>query len=742
MSPDFVSRRRRLFLSYGHRDAMDLALRLRTGLEAAGYSVWQDEQRIRAGRAWTDEIRQGLRESDLVIALLSPHAVRRRGWDTSPDDQDSVCLDEVEYAIDACRIPVLPVMAVPCEPPFRIYRLQYLDLREWQESRARYDALERMVLDGVAECLAAGRAPLRKWERLPEPWDFTAFLAERRRWFTGRTWLFDALRDRLAHGTNPLIVLTGAPGIGKSAFFASLVHSNPEGRILAYHCCQDTSPATLSPAVFVRSLAAMISARDAGYAAMLEHADTLAALDEARVTADPASAFERVVLNLLHKLPVPEAPPRLLLIDALDEALAWSGPLNLVDLLSSRVGALPGWLKIVATTRDDPRVKRRFRAADLLPIDSAARDNEADLRGYVRMRLEAEPLYTKAGAQRQEIGRKVLARGTGNFLVVSQTLDAVESGLMSADDLDTLAPGLHPLYEGFFDRIYRRAGVDFAPSRTMLQSLVAAQEPPSRAQLAAVTGLDAEADLPPILARLASMVPPRDGRYSLFHKTLAEWLTGWHAEEDQPVAGEYYVSSQSGHRRWADALLQRHARGSAAWDAPLRRHIATHLVGAERWARTCRRASRHSFCRSHGRESGHDCLRPRGRIRHRRAKSARDTREASPHRSGSRDTPARCGVPRPVSREPVSMPLEPRLLARWPECQGVLHRAGWLAPTLGSGRAQAERARRALAGQQGGSLPARCLASHPSSASRNARNRATRHHPGAQRQLRYGHGLA
>jgi|SRR3954452_20380932 hypothetical protein len=98
-----------IFLSYGHRDTTELALCLRGDLEAASYSVWQDEKRIRSGRAWTDEIRQGLRESDLLIALLSPHAVRRKGWDQNADDQDSVCLDEIEYAIDACQLPVLVV---------------------------------------------------------------------------------------------------------------------------------------------------------------------------------------------------------------------------------------------------------------------------------------------------------------------------------------------------------------------------------------------------------------------------------------------------------------------------------------------------------------------------------------------------------------------------------------------------------------------------------------------------------
>jgi len=359
-------------------------------------------------------------------------------------------------------------MVLSCEPPFRIYRLQWIDFRSWQESSGRYEDLKKKLLTAVAECLVTGRAPLRKWERLPEPWDFTAF-------------------------------------------FASLVHANPAGQILAM-------------------------------------------LDEARVAADPASAFEVLILNLLNKLPEPADTPRFLLIDALDEALALPGSssssLNLLELLSSRLAALPSWLKIVATTRDDPFVKRRFRTANLLPLDAATQDNERDLRAYVSARLEAEPLFTKAGDRRREIGDKVLARGTGNFLVVAQTLDAVESGLLVADDLDTLAPGLHPLYEGFFDRLYKRAGVDFAPARLLLQCILAAQEPPLREELAAVTGLDAETDLPLMLSHLASMVPPRSARYSPYHKTLAEWLTGWNAREDQPIAGEYYISLKKGHRLW------------------------------------------------------------------------------------------------------------------------------------------------------------------------------------------------
>jgi len=576
---------KQIFLSYGHRDATELALRLRGDLEARGYSVWQDEERIRAGQAWTDEIRDGLRESDLVLALLSPHAVRRKGWGGDADGDDSVCLDEIEYAVDACRVPVLPVMAVTCEPPFRIFRLQYVDFRTWDESAAHYDELVQALLTGIAECFASGRAPLRSWARLPEPWDFTAFLAERRRRFTGRSWLFDALRGTLADTAAPAVLLTGSPGVGKSAFFASLMHENPGGQILAYHCCQATTPATLSPAVFVRSVAAMIAARDPTYAGMLEQSDLLSALDEAAVAADPASAFELVVLNPLHKLPVPDSTPRLLMIDAVDEALGWPGMPTLLDLLSAKLGAFPEWLKIVATTRGEWGVKRRFRAAEVLSLDESRRENVDDLRAYAVARLAAKPelIPAELGATRDEIVEKLLGRADGNFLVLVQTLNAVDTGLFDLAELDELAPGLHPLYEGFFDRLFERAGVDFAPSRTVLQCIVAAQEPPSREELADVTGLDAESDLPPMLARLASFVPARSGRYSPFHTTLVEWLTGWNDEDDQPVAGAYYISLKTGHRQWATLLLERYTGAPEAWDVYLRRHLPMHLSGAGQW---------------------------------------------------------------------------------------------------------------------------------------------------------------
>jgi hypothetical protein len=79
---------RQIFLSYGHRDATEVALRLRDDLEANGYSVWQDEKRIRGGHG----------------------AGHRWKWDDSTDtrpNQTKLALVEVETGAPIAQFPEL-----------------------------------------------------------------------------------------------------------------------------------------------------------------------------------------------------------------------------------------------------------------------------------------------------------------------------------------------------------------------------------------------------------------------------------------------------------------------------------------------------------------------------------------------------------------------------------------------------------------------------------------------------------
>ena len=128
----------KLFLSYGRKDASGLARRLKDDLEQKGYEVWMDTSEVRSGSEWAEEIEDGLRSTQMVLALLSPHAVRKS---TGPGEDDSVCLDEISFArFSQPPTHIIPVMAEPCEPPFVLFRLDQAPARgsvsAWERCRS------------------------------------------------------------------------------------------------------------------------------------------------------------------------------------------------------------------------------------------------------------------------------------------------------------------------------------------------------------------------------------------------------------------------------------------------------------------------------------------------------------------------------------------------------------------------------------------------------------------------------
>jgi hypothetical protein len=81
---------KRVFISYAHRDGGDLAVRLQPDLEGRGFDVWLDQQRLKGGDRWTNEIEQALDRAQVVLALLSDGSF-------TPD----TCRAEQGWALDA-----------------------------------------------------------------------------------------------------------------------------------------------------------------------------------------------------------------------------------------------------------------------------------------------------------------------------------------------------------------------------------------------------------------------------------------------------------------------------------------------------------------------------------------------------------------------------------------------------------------------------------------------------------------
>jgi hypothetical protein len=50
-------------------------LSLQRDLATRGYEVWQDVNRLKAGRPWDEGVSEGLRNAQVLLVLLSPESV-------------------------------------------------------------------------------------------------------------------------------------------------------------------------------------------------------------------------------------------------------------------------------------------------------------------------------------------------------------------------------------------------------------------------------------------------------------------------------------------------------------------------------------------------------------------------------------------------------------------------------------------------------------------------------------------
>jgi TIR domain len=103
------------FLSYAHEDA-EFVLRLAKDLRAGGADVWIDQLDIKAGERWDRAVEDALAKCPELLVILSPAAVKSTN-----------VMDEVSFALGEGKT-VLPVIRRACNIPFRLRRLQYVDL--------------------------------------------------------------------------------------------------------------------------------------------------------------------------------------------------------------------------------------------------------------------------------------------------------------------------------------------------------------------------------------------------------------------------------------------------------------------------------------------------------------------------------------------------------------------------------------------------------------------------------------
>ena len=432
--------------------------------------------------------------------------------------------------------------------------------------------------------------PKEKQFDWPRPWDFTAYVANKRRGFVGRDWLFKEVCGWYddSDGAQALLICADF-GVGKSAFMAELTFVPHGIQIAAHHFCHHDTIETLSPATFVRSVAAQLAGTFTEYKSAVEASpDARRWLEEAQL--DPASAFERVVIGPLNAVN-PPAAPQVLIVDALDEALDFeaaaggSRPTTIVRLLAARARRLPSWLRILATSRRRQEVLQPIQSAFRHSmLDGEDARNLDDIRGYVAGRCSGAKLASvleKAGSCASDTAALLSGakQSGGKFLYAVRVLDDIESGALSLGHLQDLPPGIDGFYLDAFERRFPESD-DYAPVGALLGVLCVQREPMSRVELAAIL-CTTEAQVGKMLMRLEDFLRVRVKRYALDHLSIAQWLS----EEDEhgfPRAGRFSVELNTAAMMvagWAGRELASHRVHESEY---LARHLGAYLSLPER----------------------------------------------------------------------------------------------------------------------------------------------------------------
>ncbi len=590
----------RIFLSYGHDVYTPQALRIKHDLEARGHEVWYDAERLHEGRDWEQYIEQGLSSCDKVVLLMTPYSVRRR----VPGDNstsDGYCLNEIAKALERNKL-IIPVLLAFLDqgPPVSICRIQYLDLRDIvpideheQSYSPRFERLIRAVEHNELN-FEGGQARL---QRLLRPIDFDLQIGRHLSKFRGRQWLIDELNAWLKDaGESRVFWLVGPPGVGKSAFAASLRH---RGDVGAFHFCVHGNDDKGDPRRAVLSLAYQLSQRLPEYEQRLQRLGL-----EDDVARNATTLFEKLIVEPLTKEFSAPKHDLLIVIDGIDEATR-DGRNEIAEFVAMHWPQTPHWLKLVLTSRAEEVIKTPLKRLALQPriinADSAA--NRNDIREYLSMEIFASGPQMSA-----DTIDELTERTEGIFLFAQVLVQEFREGHLSLTDLSAVPAGLGDYYRRFFNRQFPDRGLYESEIWPLLCVVAAQREPLSLGMLAAATGLSVF-HVRRRLGSLGALLVTRGSggeadTVAPFHKSLLEWLGDVDPELGTYKAGPFAISLEDGNRMLARQCNREYGDAGPNAMPYVLRHLLAHSCAAREWKTVESLLQDNDFCRLRIVESG------------------------------------------------------------------------------------------------------------------------------------------
>jgi hypothetical protein len=392
----------------------------------------------------------------------------------------------------------------------------------------------------------------------------------------------------------PMLLITGDPGIGKTALMAHITKNLPRGFVICHQFCDHTIAETLKPGRFVLNLASSLDRnRDLEeYRDQLHRTTSVLSDDTIKRYVDESEEDPRALFNRFFISPLKDAHPAKIgwiIIDGLDEALEIDGrpgPVrSVVHLFARELDLLPDWVRVLATCRRE--VPELLGAPSepggrikLLPIKDYW--EEQDAREYIDQRLDGDT----ARRLPESTVRNLISDTAGNFLLLSLRLNKFLNSDTDVEN-DRIPNDLAAFYSQDFERRFPFKTEQWRHFDTEVQPLLAvamANGEPSISPefLRRATGLE-QRRLVLALREIRDYFPLRDGKYAVFHKSFFDWVNG-------PLGGDYYTDTAEGHRKLAAFCAGILTRMRKEWPVRVEnnddarsyalKHGTTHLVEA------------------------------------------------------------------------------------------------------------------------------------------------------------------
>jgi hypothetical protein len=456
--------------------------------------------------------------------------------------------------------------------------------------------------------------------------DFSNYIADRTRNFTGREWVFRAIHEWLSDPDGSrYFLLTGEPGSGKTAIAAQLIQISQgestsstlaPGFLSAFHFCSAGRSNWTDPRNFARSIALQLST-------ILEYAKALKDIGdkqvniqvdievgEAKNTAiqgvvikkfglaglSGQEAFNRVVLDPINILFQEGFEDKIIiLIDSLDEALTYSGDKNIINIISELQDLSPN-VRFICTTRPVRLVLSHLETLKLhkYPLVKDSQVNQGDLYEYIEARTNTEKIQSQLqefNIEKQEFVNHLISIVDGNFLVAYHIFSEIEADRLALNNLSNALKGFDGIYQSFLRRFSQNDwDSNYQP---ILGILSVAQEALTEKQLRNFFAIANDARIDPTKLRRSLGIllqyleieykseDEEDEAYSLHHAALREYLLDEKRNQDFWCdAGKFHKLIIHFYQSFINIL---DASSLKKFDVYGRRHLAKHLINITLW---------------------------------------------------------------------------------------------------------------------------------------------------------------